>query len=95
MCIEITEGGTYTASIESADVYYCFTGDRGAITVTVTSTDATLKVITFAIDGGMTEDTVEGNTFTVDDTEGSWIYFVITADSYMDCEFTVEFTEIQ
>lgn len=84
--IEITEAGTYTANVDGM-VYYVFAGnDECKLTITVTG-DVTLKVVHRSMDETTLED-VEGNTYTVD-TEGTWIYFAISAENAGEYEFTV------
>ncbi len=84
--IEITEAGTYTATVDGM-VYYVFTGnDSCKLTVTLTG-DASLKIVHRSMDDTTLED-AESNTYTVD-TEGTWIYFAISAENAGEYEFTV------
>ena len=84
--IEITDAGTYTATVNGM-VYYVFANnDSCKLTITVTG-DATLKVIHRSLEGSTLED-AENNTYTVD-TEGTWIYFAISAENAGEYEFTV------
>lgn len=84
--IEITEAGTYTATVDG-EVYYRYTGDRCKLTVTLNG-EANLGRVLLSMDG-MTIEDAENNVLVVEDTEGGWIYFVISSDMVGDYEFTV------
>jgi len=85
--IEVFESGTYTAEVNGT-VYYVFAGnDSCKLTVTLTG-NATLKRVIRSMDGSTLED-VEGNVLTVEDTEGTWIFFAISADEVGEYELTV------
>ena len=85
--IEITEPGNYTANVDGT-VYYVFAGnDSCKLTITLNG-NATLKQIIRSMDGSTLEP-VDGNVLTIEDTEGTWIYFAISADEAGEYEFTV------
>lgn len=85
--IEIIESGTYTAKVNGT-VYYVFAGnDSCKLTVTLTG-NATLKQVIRSMDGSTLEP-VDGNVLRIEDTEGTWIYFAISADEAGEYEFTV------
>lgn len=92
--IEITEGGNFEAKISGSPVYYRFAGSRGSLTVTVNGESVKLQTVEFAVGGETTVTDALGNTFTTEDTEGNWIYFVISADTDGAYSFTVTYEAI-
>ena len=70
-------------------IYFRYVGDAGKLTVTLLGDNVTLKTVTFDMMGDYEVAVVDGNTFTVDDTEGNWIYFAITADADTTYELVI------
>ena len=85
--IEIEKSGVYTAKVNDTVYYAYFGNDNCKLTVALTG-NATLKRVIRTNEGSIIED-VDGNTLTIENTNGDWIFFAISADEAGEYEFTV------
>ena len=85
--IEITEGGTYTATVDGTAYYIVAVNESCKVTVSLAG-EANLTVAEFTQSGESWTD-VENNILVIEETFGTWIYFAISSDTAGDYQFTV------
>lgn len=87
---EFEESAGDVGAIEAGQtIYFRYAGTAAKLTVTLLGENVTLNSIVFDMMGEYEMTVAEGNTFVIDNTQGDWIYFAVTAEADTTYELVI------
>ena len=86
--IDVSEGGSFTSTVNGT-AYYRFASDEGRkITVTLNASGAKLQRVVLTQEGATATD-VDSNTFVIEDTLGDTVFFAVYSEAEVEAVITV------